>query len=321
VDAIPSAQVVPEASPADEPLYEGTWERSGRSLNAAATAALLGIGVVYVHAQMILAAIAALVGIITGSVEFAAGSRFEFDTLLHNIRQLSSPIRISLLLSQYLFMLIPALWLVRKWHTARVREYIRLTRPLLLEVILAVLATLAILPTGSWIANALTHQLDIPEKFIRLNAEVFTAYSLGEFLWLVFIIAVTPAVCEEVFFRGVVQRTFERTMQWKSVLLIGFLFGLFHMQPLGLITLALLGVLLGYFYYRSRSLLPSMAAHFTNNLVALYVLYRPTEIDGVNLATERQIPVMWVLTSLPVAIALVYFYHLVTRKPMQATTP
>jgi membrane protease YdiL (CAAX protease family) len=128
-------------------------------------------------------------------------------------------------------------------------------------------------------------------------------------------VCITPAICEEIFFRGFIQRTFERTLGWKSLILIGVLFGLFHFQPLGLIPLAMLGILFGYFFYRTKSLLPSMAAHFTNNFVAILFLYQTPEMQeaGTSGATA-QIPLWLVGATIPVGIGLLFLYHSLTKK-------
>ncbi|MFQ5632961.1 MAG: type II CAAX prenyl endopeptidase Rce1 family protein, partial [bacterium] len=73
-----------------------------------------------------------------------------------------------------------------------------------------------------------------------------------------------------------------------------------------------LGLLFGYFYYRSRSLLPSMAAHFANNFIVVLILYKAPQLSGVELATSRQIPVLWAALTLPIGIACVYFFHKLT---------
>jgi membrane protease YdiL (CAAX protease family) len=103
-------------------------------------------------------------------------------------------------------------------------------------------------------------------------------------------------------------------MKFKSVLLVGFIFGLFHMQPLGLFTLSILGMLFGYFYYKSKSLLPAMAAHFTNNFLAVLILYNPEPIQQFNLAAIEQIPLKWILITLPIGIGLVYLYKIVSER-------
>lgn len=309
-----------DANPSDDltrlqetpPTYDGSWEQGGRSPSSAAVLGLLGIGVLYFNVQTILALIAMGVAHLMNPDVQATGSYFE--RIASMSRLYADPIRLALVISQYLFMLLPAWWLVKRWHTKNVRNYIRLQKTSALEIVLAVLATIAIIPSGTYIANAFSSRLKIPDFLVKINSELFTAYSLGEFIWLAFVIAVTPAICEEIFFRGFVQRNFERTLQGKSVLLIGVIFGLFHMQPLGLITISLLGILFGYFYYRSKSLLPSMAAHFANNFIAIFIMYKTPRVDDVALASTEQIPISWVLVTAPLAGAILFLYHLVTRR-------
>jgi hypothetical protein len=237
------------ASPHPLPVLDGSWERSGRSPNTAALLALLGIGALYFNAQPILFLIS------IGSLQMISGGPHLTGSFYERLSEImkfyADPVRATVLISEYAFMLLPTLWLVKRWHTSGVRQYIRLRSSSTAQILLAVLATLAIIPTGNLVADFLVRQMHIPEKLLEISAEIFTARSPGEFIWLVAVVCVTPAICEEVFFRGFVQRTFERTMGWKSVILIGVLFGLFHFQPLGLVTLATLGILFGYFFYRS----------------------------------------------------------------------
>ena len=232
------------------------------------------------------------------------------------LQQSADPLRAVVAFTQYVFLLLPAWFLVRRWHASDVRTYIRLRRKPLLETLIAVLTTLAFIPAGTYIANELTRRLDPPQWLEEINVVLFTAHSGPEFLWLVFVVAVTPAVCEEIFFRGIVQRSFERIMGWKSVILIGVIFGLFHMQPLGLISLSILGMLFGYFFFRSRSLLPSMAAHGANNFLAIYLMYQMPTVEGIDLASSQQIPLTWVLVSLPIGVLLLLAYHKLTE-PIQ----
>lgn len=292
-------------------VLDGTWEKTGRSANTAALVGLLGIGVLYVNAQSILFLFGYLVTKIFITEPEVTGTFAERMSAM--ARNLNPSMRISLLISQYLFMLFPVWWLVKQWHSRHVRDYVRLKSCSLKEIILAGLATLAIIPTGAYIGNEFMRWFRLPEVFNKFYQEMFTANSLLEFFWLIFLIAITPAICEEVFFRGYVQRTFERTIRAKSIWLVGIIFGLYHMQPLSLITLSLLGIIFGFFYYQSKSLLPSMAGHFTNNFLAILLYYKEIKIGGVNLATAEQIPISWVLTTLPIGIVMLLLYYQVTR--------
>jgi len=293
----------------DIPL-DGSWERTSRSLNTAALLGLLGVGALYFNAQSILASIAVFV---TGlSLEGPDLSGSYFERLLENLRHLADPLRIAVVLSQYLFMLAPAVLLVRKWHSSSARRYVRLARGSAAEIVLAVAATLMIIPAANFIADALVRQLGVPRFLMEITAEIFTSRSPQEFVWLVFVVCITPAICEEIFFRGFVQRTFERTIGAKSVLLVGVLFGLFHFNPMGLISLSILGLLFGYFFYASRSLLPSMVAHFVNNFLAVLFLYKGG--DSIDLTGMEEIPLWLVGVTLPVGIAALYGYYRMTEK-------
>jgi membrane protease YdiL (CAAX protease family) len=295
-----------------DPLFDGSWERSGRSLNTAALVGLLGIGAIFFNAESIIALLA--IGVkhaLSTAPEVTGGF---LDKLAASMRFYSTPLRVAVLISEFAFMLVPSLWLVKRWHSSNVLGYIRLKKAPIIEVSIAILVTLAMIPSCDLVADRLVHLLPVPKRLVEINAEVFTARTGLEFGWIVIVVCLTPAICEEIFFRGFIQRTFERTMQWKSVILIGVLFGLFHFQPLGLMTLSILGILFGYFYYRSRSLLPSMAAHFTNNLVAIAVLYRPGGTPGID-APERSLLPLWMVGATFVAgVSLLVLYHVVTAR-------
>jgi sodium transport system permease protein len=97
-----------------------------------------------------------------------------------------------------------------------------------------------------------------------------------------FLMALTPAVCEELLFRGALLRGFLPLGRWPALLLTGTLFGLFHVDVWRLFPTALLGVVLSWLAFRADSLWASMLAHFINNgaLVALAHL-------GVDEAPEK----------------------------------
>jgi sodium transport system permease protein len=87
-----------------------------------------------------------------------------------------------------------------------------------------------------------------------------------------FLIAFTPAICEELLFRGAILSGLRRTMRpWPAALLCGALFGLFHLQFVRMIPTALLGVIMSWLVIASRSIVPAMIFHFLNNGSAVVV--------------------------------------------------
>ena len=86
-------------------------------------------------------------------------------------------------------------------------------------------------------------------------------------LWMV-ALAVFAPVCEEILFRGMIQPAYERYGRWLGVVVPSLMFAFFHMRLIGLPALIPIVFLLGYTYYRTRSLGASIALHFGNNFLA-----------------------------------------------------
>jgi uncharacterized protein len=114
-------------------------------------------------------------------------------------------------------------------------------------------------------------QRDQMDSFIKSLAVVHT---IPEFFSVFIVFALTPAVCEELLFRGYIQQNYTRSMSPAgAVFLTGFVFAFFHMSAANLLPLALLGWYIGYIYSRTGSLMVPFIVHFVNNLAALLILY------------------------------------------------
>jgi sodium transport system permease protein len=89
-----------------------------------------------------------------------------------------------------------------------------------------------------------------------------------------FLMALTPAICEEALFRGPILRGLRaRFSPVVAAIITGLLFGIFHLDPWRLLPTALLGAALSGIALASDSIVPAMAAHFVNN-ASLIVLAR-----------------------------------------------
>ena len=90
--------------------------------------------------------------------------------------------------------------------------------------------------------------------------------STGGLLFNLFMIALLPAIGEELLFRGVIQRIFTgwtRSNHW-GIWISAILFSALHMQFYGFIPRMLLGVLFGYLLVWSGSMWLPITAHFFN---------------------------------------------------------
>jgi membrane protease YdiL (CAAX protease family) len=82
-------------------------------------------------------------------------------------------------------------------------------------------------------------------------------------------LAISAPICEEVLFRGYLQRAYERRGPRIGILVGGLLFALYHMRFQGLLSLLPIALTLGYLTWRSQSLVTSLLAHFAVNSLAV----------------------------------------------------
>ncbi len=99
--------------------------------------------------------------------------------------------------------------------------------------------------------------------------------SWSEFIIAVFIIAFFPALFEEMFFRGALQNTLQRW--WKNpiaaIVVSSLIFSLIHLSIYLFLSRVLLGIGLGWIFYKSRNIWVGTAVHFLNNTFALIQIF------------------------------------------------
>jgi uncharacterized protein len=112
---------------------------------------------------------------------------------------------------------------------------------------------------------------DSEEQAANLTVAFLNVNSAGGFLLNLLIIAVLPAVGEEMLFRGLLQRLFGEWFRniHAAIFFTAFIFGVIHMQFYGLLPRMMLGVIFGYLYYWTGSLWAPIFAHFLNNGVVV----------------------------------------------------
>ncbi|MDQ7818102.1 MAG: CPBP family intramembrane glutamic endopeptidase [Melioribacteraceae bacterium] len=127
------------------------------------------------------------------------------------------------------------------------------------------------LAESSSIINSLRNFIDEIDKMLQSTyGSLLEAHSVFEASFIIFVVAVVPAFCEEIFFRGFVQKSFEYKFKpiW-SILLTALFFGIYHFNPYGLFALIALGVYFGFAAYLSNSILIPIILHFINNFFAV----------------------------------------------------
>ena len=118
------------------------------------------------------------------------------------------------------------------------------------------------------------------EKAEQLSKYFLRMDSLGDLSFNLLVLAIIPAIGEELLFRGYLQQTFTKWFGKPHVAIIvtALLFSAIHMQFQGFLPRLALGVVLGYLFYWSGSLWLPIIAHFINNAMAISFTY-PALLD------------------------------------------
>jgi sodium transport system permease protein len=127
----------------------------------------------------------------------------------------------------------------------------------------------AALVTGIAVARLANLVVPVPQEVI----ESFGQYLLPDdisFWQILPMLTILPGICEEIAFRGILLQTLRRVFRpWTAAVIVGLMFGFFHVSLFRLFPTAFLGLILAIVTILSGSIFPAMLWHALNNGVAL----------------------------------------------------
>lgn len=237
-------------------------------------------------------------------------------------------IRWATLVGQLVCILLPTLLLV-KYRYGSVLRSLRVKVPEPRETIVTVVAVFALQQMAQGymtfqdsipIPAPLRQIVDVLRQALEETYRVLIrAQSPLEFFFVVITVALVPALSEEFLFRGLVQRSFEEaTGGLRAAVIAGVIFGVYHLNPFGIVPLVVLGIFFGYIVYRSQNILLAVTAHFFNNFIACTAVYLSLNDDFIVLrpggdAKAGIIFANFILFTL-VFVAATYYFSIITHK-------
>ena len=103
--------------------------------------------------------------------------------------------------------------------------------------------------------------------------------------WVIVTTVVMAPLCEEILFRGILQDALTTKYgPLRGILIASAVFGVIHLIPQQAINAFFVGIVLGYVYYRTRSLVPVIAIHAINNAVSYFTWM----LSGRELTSTRE---------------------------------
>ncbi|RAJ85402.1 hypothetical protein CLV59_102105 [Chitinophaga dinghuensis] len=232
------------------------------------------------------------------------------------------PQRIIQFLYSVVSFLVPAAVFAHLWQPYPA-EYMGFDRrPSMMQLVLTIVLFFCALPfvgalaewNQSW--NVPASAREMQAKAEMLTKAMLRMPTVGDFIANLVLIAIVPAITEEFFFRGVLQRILINMtrMRWMSVIFTAIIFSAIHFEIMGFAPRIALGFILGAIYLISGNLWLAILAHIINNgmLVVAFYLFQHG-ITHSDPSKDDFLPWYYAIISVVVTVGL--FWALTKRSP------
>jgi membrane protease YdiL (CAAX protease family) len=171
-----------------------------------------------------------------------------------------------------------------------------------LPVLLGIQSLVNSFNLGEGLKKAQARNEEITKAILTMDTSVALVKSF-------IVIAIIPAIAEELLFRGIAMRMLHSPTKKIGIAIVisAFLFSIVHSNPTGLLSIFFAGVVLGTIYYLTGSLWLSMLGHMINNGLQVAVVYMGNSNPAIKSFVEGDyIPWQWPVIGLVVFAASFY---------------
>ena len=239
--------------------------------------------------------------------------------------------------TQVLTFAVPVILMTVIYYRHRQREYYRLdfSGRKWYYALVGVVVMLLLTPLNEWLTewNDAWQLGQLGEALRRMQEsteaimdQLLGTSTVGGLVANLVVIAIVPAVCEELFFRAGIQNLLQRWISadgrkpWgvhAAIWLTALIFSLGHGEIFAFMPRFVMGATLGYLYVYGGSLLPNMLAHCVNNAIVV-VLYWLVARGVLDIDPEEPLGFgCWLTVCCTVAAIVLFVATFLTRKHKQ----
>ena len=179
------------------------------------------------------------------------------------------------------FMLVPLFWFLRS-RKEPIAERLRIRLVSSDVIISTIYLSFGIIILSDELDRIIQIFLPAPEYILDLNGLLQPESILGFFLLFIAVVIIAP-LGEELLFRGFLQQILEK--HWKdvtkAVLVTALFFAMIHMNPYWFVQIYILGILLGFLAWKTKSVLPPLILHGINNAMAMFFSFSEIENNSI----------------------------------------
>ncbi len=181
--------------------------------------------------------------------------------------------------TELFLILLPVLWIHRK-NQLSLKQSVLLNKPRASVGLVALM-----MGAGAWMMDSFLENFLIYLTGYTASAGLnILPKNLFEGVLIFVAFAVAAPICEEFLFRGTIQQAYQREKSAGSAIFFaGLMFVLYHLRFQGFLSLIPIALILGYIYWRTRSLYASILAHFANNIFSVVLILQAAFFPDVQL--------------------------------------
>lgn len=201
--------------------------------------------------------------------------------------------------------------LMMLWHLYHFKYVATRTSYLKAENMPVLLLCIPFIYTLSYLTQLLSECINLPnlleDSFIDMSNNV----------WGIISIAIVAPILEECLFRGAIEKHLLKLWQrpWLAIVVSALVFGLVHMNPAQSVFAFFIGIVLGWLYWRTGSVMPSIVGHILNNSIAVISMRRfGAEGSFEQLAGEAAQPYFVAAYAVILVVTLFFIYKKTTRR-------
>lgn len=191
-----------------------------------------------------------------------------------------------ILITEFVLIALPTVIYV-KTRGASLKSELRFNRLSLVDALLVIVAFISAYFVAVFIN--LLGEILLSKLGNLIVPDIPFAKNPGEYLVLIFVIAGSAGICEELLFRGFILRAYEKLGMWPDIIVTALLFSVLHLNIQNILAPFFLGIILGFAVYKTNSIFAGILGHFINNAISVtwgYVImnlpfYRNIEMEQV----------------------------------------
>jgi uncharacterized protein len=172
------------------------------------------------------------------------------------------------------------------------------------------------LPLADWMRTLESNTADAIKGLLIMDTP-------WEFIANLMVIAVLPAIGEELVFRGIVQPQLEKVTKkpWTAILITAVVFSAIHMQFEGFFPRLLLGIVLGWLYWQTKNLWVPILAHLFNNGIQVIGVYMfKSGLTSVDMEKDMDVPWYAALISVALVLGVGYLIQQICKSQQQESS-